>query len=136
MSNEGRVNTAQNVISHEPHRARQKRIPVQIWDRERRDRRYAGIASAVGKSPKMTSSDDRKIVATNLWGILERFEREGKGKKVEILQKVNMGDEDSSTKQLFHYTLPPSDNTAASRLAKRSSKLVKRIENYKKIAKQ
>ena len=135
MSDEGQANTAQNVISLESHRPRQKRSASQIWNRER-ERRYAGIVSALEKSPKMASSSDRRIVATNLGEILERFEREGKGKKEAILRAVNMGEPGNSTKQLFNYALPLSYSMVASRLEKRISKLVKRIDNYASIAKK
>jgi hypothetical protein len=111
-----------------------KRDGVELADRKRRERRRAALIAALIKYPKMTRTEDRKIVASNLGKILDRFEREGKGKKKDVLRLANMGDQSpdstDSTKLLYNYTLPEGTTASDQRIAK----LVKRTENYKKLA--
>jgi hypothetical protein len=82
---------------------------------------------------EMTLSEDRKVVAKNLWVILDAFERNGHGKKEAVLREANMGDERDSTKQLYYYTLPPFDTVSAA-LEKRIERLVKRTDRYRQLA--
>ena len=72
-------------------------------------------------------------VAKNLWDILDGFERNGHGKKEAVLREANMGDEGTSTKQLYYYTLHPFD-VASDALEKRIDRLVKRTKNYRLLA--
>lgn len=96
--------------------------------REKLQRRWAAIDAALSINPKMTHIEDKKIVAKNLWQILEDFEREGHGKKEAVLRDANMGEKGNSTKQLFNYTLPPNA------LEKRIDRLVKRTDKYRVLA--
>jgi hypothetical protein len=97
-------------------------------DRDRQQRRWVAIDAALSKNPKMTHIEDRKIVAKNLWNILDKFERDG-----HALRDANMGEKGNSTKQLFYYTLPPFDTVSAG-LEKRIDRLVKRTDKYRRLA--
>jgi hypothetical protein len=110
--------------------AKEKREAKEAWDRKERDRRYASIDEMLKKHPKMTSGEDRKIVARNLGEILTRFEREGKGRKEAVLRAAHMGEKGNSTKQLYHYVL-----SGPTSPEKRIARLVKRTDGYIKIAK-
>jgi hypothetical protein len=103
------------------------------WDRDRQQRRWAAIDAALSKNPKMTHIEDRKIVAKNLWNILDKFERDGHAKKETVLRDANMGEKGNSTKQLFYYTLRPFDTVSAA-LEKRIDRLVKRTDKYRRLA--
>jgi hypothetical protein len=102
-------------------------------DRDRQQRRWVAIDAALSKNPKMTHIEDRKIVAKNLWNILDKFERDGHAKKETVLRDANMGEKGNSTKQLFYYTLPPFDTVSAA-LEKRIDRLVKRTDKYRRLA--
>jgi hypothetical protein len=133
MNNGKSSSTAPSSISRLLPNAQQKRDAAETRDRNKRERRYAAMAEALQKHPKMTRPEDRKIVATNLWEILDRFERERKGKKEAVLRASNMGREYDSTKQLYNYVLPRSP-TRSKAYENRLSKLVKKCEGYVKIA--
>jgi hypothetical protein len=124
MNDEKSTRMTPNAISRLLAGAQQKRAAAETWDRKRRERRCAAITASLNKNPKMTRPEDRRIVATNLGRILDRLEREGKGKKIEVVKRANMVGEGKSTKQLYNYTLPcfPMMSSA---LENRFSKLVK-----------
>jgi hypothetical protein len=84
----------------------EKRDAAQALDRKTRERRWNAIDVALKRNPRMTRDEDRKTVATNLGDILDRFVREGKGRKEEIVRAANMGVLGDSTKQLYRYVLP------------------------------
>jgi hypothetical protein len=109
----------------------EKRNTAQAWDRKTRERRWAAIDLALKKSPKMTRAEDRKSVATNRGEILDRFEREEKGRKEAVVRAANMGVPGDSTKQLYRYVLPRSPSPD---LEKRSSKLIRLTEKYRELA--
>jgi hypothetical protein len=115
------------LMSH----SQEKRDAAQALDRNTRERRWATIDVALKKNPRMTRSEDRKTVATNLGEILDRFEREGKGRKEEVVRAANMGVPGDSTKQLYRYVLPRSPSPD---LKKRSSKLIRLTEKYRELA--
>jgi hypothetical protein len=126
-----------NVTSprHESASAQAKTDAAIKRDRERQQRRWAAIDAALSKNPKMTHIEDRKVVAKNLWNILDGFERDGHGKKEAVLRDANMGEKGNSTKQLHYYTLPPFD-AASDALKKRIDRLVKRTAKYRLLAEQ
>jgi hypothetical protein len=78
-----------------------KRDAKAAWYAERQDRRYAAIVGAIQNSPRMTTAEDRKIIAINLGQILNHFEKATHRKKEEVLRAANMGESGNSTKQLF-----------------------------------
>ena len=101
--------------------------------RERQQRRWAAINAALSKNPKMTRIEDRKVVAKNLWRILDEFENDAHGKKEAVLRDANMGVEGNSTKELYYYTLRPFDTMSAAQ-EKRIDRLVKSTAKYRLLA--
>src|SRR5947207_1598725 len=121
------------IVSRLLSRAQQKRDAVEAWDRKRLERQCAAIEAALKANPRMLHAEDRKTVAMNLGDILDRFEREGKGKKEAVLRRANMGAANDSTKQLYYYTFPRAPRRSPA-LEKRFSRLVKRTDGYVKLA--
>jgi hypothetical protein len=109
---------------------RLERQKVMSVERELK-RKADAIRLAFSKRPRVESVKQRIMLAENLWQILESLERQGYH-KVDVVKEARLGDEYSSTKRLYNYTLDPTKATRPTN-EDLSRRLTKSAEKYLRI---
>ncbi len=124
---------ANNVIPFKPYASRENLEEAEQERKAVSDRgRARKILQRLKDRPIIHSEPDRFHVAKNLGRILDDMESKGYQRETLLRQRLKMGQEGDSTKQLYNYVVPA--DALFENSGNRIRKLIKHAEKYLRIA--